>query len=197
MKKTSTYIALGTLLFLALALFGVYWAIRQTPAGQLSSSVPTPLSTFKDLFLVVATGIIALCSAYLGAYFQTNLQLQQKKREEKRENTKPYKDYLLWTMQLGQLARIVKNEQAVRDVLPQNGKKYEITPEILDKVISNMPLWWNYSSLAEGKAKDTVFAAMYASIEDLMKMYSGVDSDAKCVEEKYLAALAALEEYER
>jgi hypothetical protein len=78
MKKTSTYIALGTLLFLALALFGVYWAIRQTPAGQLSSSVPTPLSTFKDLFLVVATGIIALCSAYLGAYFQTNLQLQQK-----------------------------------------------------------------------------------------------------------------------
>lgn len=197
MKKISSVIALGTLLFLGLALLGVYWSIRQTPSALLTGDTPTPLSTFKDLFLVAASGILTLCGAYLGAFIQTVLQQQQKRREERREVTKPYKDYLLWTMQVGQVARIIKNEQDVRSLLPQKGKKHEITSETFDKVISDMPLWWGYSSLSDAETKKVVFDAMYASIQDLMNIYSGKDESDASVEQKYLEALAALEKYEQ
>lgn len=197
MKRTSYFIALLTLLFLGLALLGVYWTIQQTPTALLSGSAPTPLSTFKDLFLVAASGILTLCSAYLGAFIQSIFQQQQKRREERREITKPYKDYLLWILQLGQLAKLIKTKPDVRAVLPQNGKKHEITATTLDKIISEMPLWWGYSAFPEGDTKDKVSAAMYASIQELMDIYSEKEERDNCVEQKYLDALSALEEYER
>lgn len=197
MKRTSYFIALLTLLFLGLALLGVYWTIQQTPTALLSGSTPTPLSTFKDLFLVVASGILTLCSAYLGAFIQSIFQQQEKRREEKRETTKPYKDYLLWVMQLGQLAKLVKTQKEVREILPQNGKKHEITPATLDKVISEMPLWWGYSAFPDGDTKEKVSTAMYASIQELMDIYADKPASDNSVEQKYLDALSALEEYER
>ncbi len=197
MKRIGNVIALISLLFLGLALLGVYWTLQQTPPAILASDMPTPLSTFKDLFLVTASGILTLCSAYLGAFIQTVFQRQEKRREERKAVTKPYKDYLLWILQLEQLAKLIKTQQNVRDILPQNGKKHEITAATLDKALSEMPLWWGYSAFPEGDTKDKVTAAMYASIQELMDIYSDKDTSDNSVEQKYLEALSALEEYER
>ncbi|CAG0967582.1 hypothetical protein ANAEL_00996 [Anaerolineales bacterium] len=198
MKRTGSLIALLSLLFLGLSLLGVYWTLKQTPPNILASDMPTPLSTFKDLFLVTASGILTLCSAYLGAFIQSTFQQQEKRREERREITQPYKDYLLWVMQIGQLARLIKTDQGVRGLLPQNGKKHDITSETFDEVLSAMPLWWGYSAFSEGPTREKVFDAMYASIQDLMDIYSPENApEDNALDQKYLEALSALEEYER
>lgn len=190
-------IALFVLLFLALALYGAFFATSQ----QQQSATPntsSPLTTFKDLFLVAATGMISLCSAYLGAVIQSSFQRENRKREERREITNAYRAYLEKLLHVIQLVYIIKRHPGLKNKLPHNGKQYEITPQTLDELISQMPLWQQFSSLsaADRKTKEAVNAAIDAGICFLMDVNAGQDVNLEELQTYYERALREMEDYE-
>jgi len=171
-----------------------------SPTAQSTSSSDREktITTLKDLFIVVSTGIITLSSVYLGGFVQTLVQGEQEIRNERRKRTQEYKDYLNKLEKTCQLGNLAQPSSKLRKNFPLLGE-YEISEKIMTDLFEQMPSAWELSGLVNPRAREAFDQALDACFYFIAEVREGNIPDKKLtdlVRQKCNEAKDALEKYE-
>jgi hypothetical protein len=154
------------------------------------------LSIFKDISLVVASGIIALTSAYIGAVVQGIIKEEEENRSERRKEIQQYRNYLHDLLRLSQQYSFIKRYPNLKARLANSDSNFNLTPNTIAKVIENMPLSYELSGINDDLTKRAYDNAIDGCINFLMDIHSDRELDYEKVRQDYLFALDALKQYE-
>jgi hypothetical protein len=153
------------------------------------------VSTFRDISLIVATGIITLSSIYIGGYVQALIQREQEVRSERRSRTAEYKSYLTWLMKVCQRGDMIKRYDNLKDQFPSL-RNHEISNKVMDEVFDKMPLAWELSGLEDDRSREAFDAALNACIDFIIDLREGNNPDHELVRKKCHQAIKTLDKYE-
>ncbi len=184
--------------------------MRITPAAANTSTItlepisPKPnqnndqnsaLTIFKDAALILATGLVALLSAYIGALVQGLLKEEEENRSEKKNLIGGYRLYLenLWKM--AQRFEKILTDRGLREKLPDHGKKYVITPETLQLLVDEMPLIGKFSVFEQETLRIAYDDAVNACIRYIIELQQGRIPESTSVIAKYKLAMVELAKY--
>lgn len=176
------------ILFLAIALL----ALVITGAGQSQA-----VQAWKDVILVVSSGLLTLTGAYANTVVQSEMQIQHETRDLRRKLTQPYREYLEWLVKLAHrtdYSAALKNNQ--EKFSKELGRSLEISDEDRRKLVEGMPPVWRHTMLADKRLQNQLNLTFQLGIDYV----NGSEETRKLLEfdlrKACLQSLKKLERYE-
>ena len=165
------------------------------PNAQIANSTrKQELEIFKDISLIVATGIVTLVSAYIGSLIQGLLKEDEESRLDKKVLVNEYIKYLRMLWKMTQDYEKILTEPKLREKLPDQGKKYIISSEKLQIIIDDMPLYGKFSVFEEKNLGITYKKAVDACIKYIIDLQQGKVYDGPDIMRDYKNAINEFDE---
>ena len=184
---------IGPIIPAILLLLSLVLAANNLPSNVTTANDLEPWKAWNNAFVVVATAIMTLTGAYVGATLQGQREMDKETRQIRRERTKVYRDYLTQVMIFGQrvdmLTEFVKVKQmdeaeAVNVVVPERNKLLRTKPPV-----------GHLSGIDDQACRDCVDHAIDLATRYWREMGLARPSASE-VQHSYLAALNESERYE-
>ncbi len=145
MRNLRLLLPIVPIVFLAISLL----ALVVTGAGQSQA-----VQNWKDIILVVTSGLLTLTGAYTNTVVQSEMQIQHESRDLRRRLTSPYREYLEWLIKL---AHRTDQSMAMKSKQENDSKEFGQTLQITDeerrKLHETMPPAWAHTMLANERLK--------------------------------------------
>jgi hypothetical protein len=127
-----TQVIIPTLPLFLLA-FGLFIVAQRIPQNPID---PKTAEIWKDMFVIVASGIVALSGAYVGGMLQVVQERQREWRRMRRERTQPYREYLMMVLYLGQRIDTIKK---IQESGSQAGSDDLLNRDEIESLVKKLP----------------------------------------------------------
>ena len=172
--------------------------VNSTPtvlASDIEARRERFLVIFKDIALVIAASIITFSSSYIGGLMQSQQQREGENRQERREQTRRYKEYLETILKMGQRKNLLEKIPGLRNYLPKQGREVELTEGAVLKMVNDMPLALGLRALEDEGLQEKFDEAVSEAIIYLIRIAKNKEPDYATMNEKYNTVVKALKKY--
>ena len=185
--KNFVRLVLPTMPLIILALLLLFIAQSAVTNPNLALSI----GAWKDVFIMVASGILALTGSYVGATLQIQQEKEREWREARRTRTDPYRKYLLKVLSFAQRMDTVRRlnsrgkETGADELIPSDDRK---------SIGRELPPIKELSAIDSEDCRKAVDEAIEFALNYISSNENHIS--AIQVQEKYWLALDEIEQYE-
>lgn len=163
----------------------------------LNPDLPVSLTPWKDVFLMLLSGILTLSGAYASSIVQGQLEIDRETRALHREQTKPYREYLYWLMELIQRSETVRSFTEERIDMPNQGRKLRLSESDREDILAKMPPIWERAVLDNPGVSEQI-SATFDLGRKFVTQRDELDEDAALsLKKSCLETLKILSKYEK